>query len=152
MTDPKPAMAVAQTASGFNPHMGFELVDWTPGYARTRVTIADMHLNSQGIVHGGVYCSLLDFASGVCGVHPDEKGAAETCMTLSLTTNFVAGVAGGTLYCTARKVGGGYSIFFVEATIEDAEGRTLATSMGTFKYNRKSARPAPGSHAKEDIS
>jgi uncharacterized protein (TIGR00369 family) len=123
-----------QTANGFNLDMGFELLDWEPGRTRTRVLITPRQLNSQGIVHGGVYCAFLDFTAGACGVCPDEAETPDTCMTLSLTTNFLASAREGELFGTARRTGGGHKLFYAEALIEDAEGRAIASAMGTFKY------------------
>ncbi|CUH81117.1 PaaI family thioesterase [Tropicibacter naphthalenivorans] len=136
MTDQAPALDAQQTATGFNLAQGFEATEWTPGQARGRVTIRPEHLNSQGIVHGGVYCAFLDFASGLCGTCPDETDTPDRCMTLSLTTNFLAPATGGTLTVTAQRTGGGRSIYYAEARITDETGRTLATSLGTFKYIR----------------
>jgi acyl-coenzyme A thioesterase PaaI-like protein len=55
-------------------------------------------------------------------------------MTLSLTTNFLASAREGELFGTARRTGGGHKLFYAEALIEDAEGRAIASAMGTFKY------------------
>lgn len=131
------AIPSTQTMHGFNLDMGFDLIEWSPGHARTRVALSPRHLNSQGIVHGGVYCAFLDFTAGLCGVCPEEEETPDTCMTLSLTTNFLASAKGGLLYGTSRRTGGGRKLFYAEARIEDADGRAIATAMGTFKYGRK---------------
>ena len=129
----------AQLGTGFNAAQGFTLVEWSPGHARTRVRLRPDHMNSQGMVHGGFYCAFMDFSCGILGVHPDDNPPAPSCMTLSLTTNFLAAAKDGTLHCTARRTGGGYTIYYAEAQITDDAGRPLATAIGTFKYNRKSA-------------
>lgn len=140
MTDTRPALTATQNARGFNAAQGFEIVEWSPGAVQTRVTASEDQHNSQGLVHGGVLCAFMDFACGLVGIHPDDEPHAPSCMTLSLTTNFLAPGRDGTLYCRARRTGGGYAIYYAEAQIEDATGTPVATAIGTFKYNRK---PAP---------
>jgi uncharacterized protein (TIGR00369 family) len=129
-----------QMSAGFNIDMGFELIEWSNDLAVSRVILQDKHLNSQGIVHGGVYCAFLDFTSGMCGVYGGADDPIRTCVTLSLTTNFLSPARRGTLIGRARRTGGGRSIFFAEGSIEDSDGNILATSTGTFKYNTKKSK------------
>ncbi len=126
-----------QLATGFNQHLGFELLDWSPALARTRVTLRPEMLNSQGIVHGGLYCTFLDFNCGLAGIHHEPDEAPKSCITLSLTTNFVAPARTGTLHGTGRVIGGGRKIFYAEAQIHDDDGALLATATGTFKYSHR---------------
>jgi acyl-CoA thioesterase len=42
--------------------LGIELVDYGPGWARTRMTIRDDMVNGHGICHGGMIFSLADTA------------------------------------------------------------------------------------------
>jgi acyl-CoA thioesterase len=42
--------------------LGIELVDYGPGWARTRMTVRDDMVNGHGICHGGVIFSLADTA------------------------------------------------------------------------------------------
>lgn len=137
MPDPIPN---AINTHGFNAEMGFELIEWSPGFARARVAIRPGMLNTQGIVQGGVYCSFLDFTSGCCGVFPETDDTPETCMTLTLATSFLSSARAGILYCSARRTGGGRKIFFAEAMIEDEQGTPVASSSGSFKFTRLPAR------------
>ncbi|MBA84263.1 MAG: phenylacetic acid degradation protein [Rhodobacteraceae bacterium] len=124
-----------QQMSGFNRLLGGHLVDWAPDLARTELTLRPELMNSQGIVHGGVYCSFLDFTCGMAGLYFDEGETRKTCVTLSLTTNFVSAVAEGVLHGSGRRTGGGRSIFYAQAELRDDAGNLAATAMGTFKYN-----------------
>lgn len=126
---------VAQQMTGFNHLLGGRLVEWGPDIARTRLELRDELLNSQQIVHGGVYCAFLDFTCGMAGLYYPEGETRKTCVTLSLTTNFVGAVKGGALHGIGRRIGGGRSIFYAEAELRDDNGNLAATAMGTFKYN-----------------
>lgn len=151
MTDSRPAIAIQQAETGFNQAQGFEVVEWSPGRALTRLSARPDQLNSQGILHGGVYCAFMDFSCGLVALHPDDPLRAPSCMTLSLSTNFLAPAHSGTVYCTARRTGGGHSIFYAEARMQDADGRPLATAIGSFKYNRKSAPSAHDTTDRKDL-
>lgn len=126
---------VMQQMTGFNHLLGGRLVDWSADLARTELTLRPELMNSQGIVHGGVYCAFLDFTCGMAGLYVPQDAPRKTCVTLSLTTNFVGAMRDGTLYGTGRRIGGGRSIFYAEAQLHDDSGALAATAMGTFKYN-----------------
>ncbi|GGE23762.1 uncharacterized domain 1-containing protein [Gemmobacter megaterium] len=129
------SLSPIQVSQGFNLMLGVQLLDWTAqgvtGQMRLR---ADM-LNSAGIAHGGVYCSLLDFACGVAGCHAPEGEPRKFCVTLSLNTNFIASaVEGDLLTVRARRVGGGSRLFFAEAEIHNEDGALLAKGSGAFRH------------------
>lgn len=125
---------VTQQTKGFNALLGGHLVDWGPDLSRTRLELRPELLNSQDIVHGGVYCAFLDFTCGMSGLYYPEGGTQLFCVTLSLTNNFIGAIRGGTLHGTGRRVGGGRNIFYAEGQIHDDDGNLAATAMGTFKY------------------
>lgn len=123
-----------QMRIGFNRKLGIELVEWSETGALGRLTLADDLLNSNGIVHGGIYCTLLDFACGIAGCYAPPGAPAKACVTLSLTTNFIASASTGALFVRARRTGGGRKVFFAEAEITDDSGARMATATGTFRY------------------
>lgn len=123
-----------QMQKGFNRKLGIELVDWTEAGALGRLTLAPDLLNSNGIAHGGLYCTLLDFACGIAGCYAPPDAPPKACVTLSLTTNFIASASVGTLHVRARRTGGGRKVFFAEAEITDDHGARMATATGTFRY------------------
>jgi acyl-coenzyme A thioesterase PaaI-like protein len=54
-----------------------------------------------------------------------------------LTTNFLNPFRGGKLRATARRTGGGNSVFLAEGRILDAEGKLVATATGAFRVIKK---------------
>jgi acyl-CoA thioesterase len=56
---PVEAMMASDAASRM---LGIELVDYGPGWARTRMTIRDDMINGHGICHGGMIFCLADTA------------------------------------------------------------------------------------------
>jgi acyl-coenzyme A thioesterase PaaI-like protein len=67
-------------------------------------------------------------------VHADGGAGPRSCVTLSLTVNFVGAVSEGRLTIDARRTGGGKTIFFAEGNVRDAAGNLIATATGSFRY------------------
>ena len=120
--------------SAFQEHMGYELLAWEPGRAVLGYTIQPEHMNRTGRLHGGVVATLLDTTMGYSGVHGDGDAGPRSCVTLSLTVNFVGAVSEGRLTIEARRTGGGKTIFFAEGNVRDAAGNLIATATGSFRY------------------
>jgi len=123
-----------QVTAGFNHLLGINLLEWGPDGALGRLALRPEHLNSNGIAHGGVYCTLLDFGCGIAGCYAPPGAPKQACVTLSLTTNFLASASGGTLMVQAKRTGGGRKVFFAEAAITDPSGAIMATATGAFRY------------------
>lgn len=123
-----------QVSTGFNKMLGITLLEWGPEGMMGQLRMTPDMLNSSGIAHGGIYCTLLDFGCGVAGCYAPEGAPPKFCVTLSLTTNFLASAAGGVLTVRARRSGGGRKVFFAEAEIRDETGALMATATGTFRY------------------
>jgi len=88
------------------------------------------HLNQRGVPHGGVISSLLDSALGAAVVRSIPKDW--WCATTSLSTQFIGGARGGTLFGRGRMVRRGSSVAFASGEIRDAAGKLLATATGTW--------------------
>ena len=123
----------AEFLVGFNAHLGFRLAEWRADYARMEVAITDVHLNRSGIVHGGLYATMLDAAAGYTGVWTPPGAPRQRAVTLSLTTNYLAKVSAGKVVCESRRVGGGRAIFYAEGVVRDDAGMVLATGQSTHR-------------------
>lgn len=123
-----------QMRSGLNARLGITLLEWGPEGALIRLPLTPDLMNSNAIVHGGIYCTLLDCACGIAGCYAAPGDPAKACVTLSLTTNFIASASTGTLLTRARITGGGRRVFFAEAEITDDSGTRMATATGAFRY------------------
>ena len=120
--------------SAFQEHMGYELLAWEPDHAVLGYAIQPEHMNRTGRLHGGVLATLLDTTMGYSGVHAAGGSGPRSCVTLSLTVNFVGAVSAGRLTIEARRTGGGKTIFFAEGEIRDDAGHLIATATGSFRY------------------
>lgn len=101
---------------------------------KTRVeavlTAEAKHLNSVGIVHGGVLSSLMDQVMGfaVIAIKDGLQG-----VTTHLNVNFLAPMGIGELYVTAYPVHETHRTVTLHAEIRDGKGVLGCMATGTFR-------------------
>jgi uncharacterized protein (TIGR00369 family) len=88
-------------------------------------------LNNHGAGHGGVLMTLLDVAMANAALSRIDY--AREVVTVDIHVGFLA-ASRGRLVATGRATGGGKSICFTEAWVEDETGAIAARAMGTFRY------------------
>jgi uncharacterized protein (TIGR00369 family) len=141
----------------FVEQLGFELWGFGGGQAEVRLDIAETHLNSWEVAHGGVLMTLLDVAmahaarsSGVSAQAARsllQEGAAlgPGVVTIEMKTSFMR-PAEGQLLAAGQLLHRTATLAFCEGRVFDAAGALCAHATATFKYLR--ALPAAGRHAK----
>src|SRR5438552_19150799 len=82
-------------------------------------------LGPNGYLHAGTVVALADSACGY-GCIASLPDGATGFTTIELKTNFLASALKGTIECEARMVHGGRTTQLWDATVTDAEGRTMA--------------------------
>ena len=104
----------------------------TPGVTVWRMAAAEHMANPIGVVQGGFLAAFADSAMATATVTNLEGRKAYTANT-ELKVSFLKGAAvGDTLTCTARVIGGGSRVTFVEAEIVDTGGRLIAKASSTY--------------------
>ena len=121
-----------------NDLLGFRPVSVDDGEVVMEADPGPDHLNSGGIVHGGYLSAFLDTATGFVAHTRLEPG--KTVPHLSLSVQYVrAAVAGATLTCRARIVGGGRRAVSAEAEITQG-GRVVARASSSHLVVDRPAR------------
>jgi len=124
--------------SGCQNAIGFEVDLSDPdGHARCHLTIRADHLNSQGILHGGIIAMLLDVACGNTASAWFDRDDHPLVLTLSLNTSYVAAVRQGRVTATGRATGGGRALAYVTGELHGDDGTLIATAAGVFKRTAK---------------
>ena len=126
--------------AGFNKVNGLRIVKWQDGDAMLRVDLRSDHLNPLGLVHGGLYATMLDVALAMSGNFRKAPDDLLPGLTLSLTLQYYAPLHLQDEYAIAkgRRTGGGKSIFFAEGEVLAPDGRVIAVASGVFKPGRES--------------
>jgi uncharacterized protein (TIGR00369 family) len=113
--------------------LGFELldIDEAKGAIRVRFTARPEFANPIGVVQGGFLAAMLDDTLGPALVATLEPG--QFAPTLELKVNFLRPAKPGRLIGRGRVVDRGGSIAFLEGSLSDADGVTVATATATAR-------------------
>ena len=113
--------------TGFNTALGLEFVELGPDLARARWTITPTQHQPYGIVHGGVYCAVIEtVASVACATWLGDKG---NVVGVNNNTDFLRQArVGEVLRSVATPIHLGRTSTAYEIVITDEQGRRLCTS------------------------
>ena len=108
--------------------MTIEALGW--GRSRLAVEIRQDHLQPFGMVHGGVFSSLID-AAAFWAVYPclDEK---DGMTTVEMKLNYLSPAAEGRLVAEGNAVKVGRTLSLGEASVTNGAGRLLAQGTATL--------------------
>jgi uncharacterized protein (TIGR00369 family) len=115
----------------FSAHLGIRHDRVANGEAVVSLELAPHMLNNHGAGHGGVVMTLLDSAMAHAAL--SRVDYAREVVTVDMQVVFMRPTA-GRLVATGRAVGGGRSLCFCEASINDADGNLAVRAMGSFRY------------------
>lgn len=101
------------------------------GVARLTLQARPELTNNFNVLHGGVIMTMLDGVMSSAAL--SKSGFTRAVVTIDMSTSFIK-PARGRLVAHGLAVGGGRSVCFCEARIEDEAGELVAKAMGTFKY------------------
>jgi uncharacterized protein (TIGR00369 family) len=123
----------------FIEELGLELHACADGHAELRLDLAEAHMNSWEVAHGGVLMTMLDvvMAMAARSQHLDGPG----CATIEMKTSFLR-PGEGELRALGTLLHRTATMAFCEAKVLNSEGQLCAHATGTFKYLR--ALPSKG--------
>lgn len=120
-------MAVLLTTVNCSPyfeHQSMEIKKLTLGASRVEIALSKKHQQPFGIVHGGVYSTLVD-AAGFWACYTLLEPALGLT-TVEMKLNYLAPVQEGRLVGFGRCIKQGRSLGLADARVEDHDGRLLA--------------------------
>jgi acyl-CoA thioesterase len=118
-------------ADQFAKHLGIEMLDFSTGRAKARMTVQSHHLNSAGTVHGGAIFSLAD---AVFSVASNSHGTL--AMAINVSISFFKAAKSGTLYAEGREVSINPKLATYLIDVKDEAGNSVALFQGTV-YRKK---------------
>lgn len=111
---------------GFDTELGLRYLDVTPDGGRAELTIHDKLLQPWGIVHGGVYCAIVESLASVSGhVWLSENGGG-TVVGVNNNTDFLRAISAGTVTATSTPIHRGRRQQLWQIVITDESDRTIA--------------------------
>jgi 1,4-dihydroxy-2-naphthoyl-CoA hydrolase len=111
---------------GFDSELGLTYDEITPDGVRAQLEIHDRLLQPWGIVHGGVYCAIIESLSSIAAqVWLNENGGGRV-VGVNNNTDFLRSLSGGTVHAASTPIHRGRSTQLWLTTITDADDRVVA--------------------------
>ena len=104
--------------------LSINVLELGSGYSKIQVELEEKHLNPFGIIHGGVYSSLIDTAAYLAVYCDLEENAG--LITLDLNVHNLASAKDGILFVEGKRIKAGRNICLSEAAIKDFHGKLIA--------------------------
>jgi uncharacterized protein (TIGR00369 family) len=127
-----------------NQHIGLNLEDAGPGWARMRMELIVGVMNPFGSVHGGSIAALIDSAAGsaiAAGCAPDSD---RIMGTIDMQVHFLERGKGSALIADARMLRAGRAVAVAFVDVRDQAGTLVAMGTATYRMG------PPGSRRNED--
>jgi 1,4-dihydroxy-2-naphthoyl-CoA hydrolase len=88
---------------GFNALMGLDLIEFGPD-GRAQVHIDARHHKPWGIVHGGLYCAIVETVASISGTVWLESAGGGSCVGVNNNTDFMRAVSDGVVTATSTPI------------------------------------------------
>ncbi len=131
VTEPSIDTSTLFAQVGFNRLLDLRREFAEGGVARLVLQARPELTNNFHVLHGGVIMTMLDGVMSSAAL--SKSGFTRAVVTIDMSTSFIK-PGRGRLVAHGQAVGGGRSVCFCEARIEDEAGELVAKAMGTFKY------------------
>ena len=110
--------------------LSMELVDVGLGYSSLEIDVARKHLQPFGMVHGGVFSSIID-AAAFWAIYPGMEDPAAGMTTVDLKLNYLAPAPSGKLIARGRQIKLGRTLGYAEAQVVNQDEKILAHGTST---------------------
>jgi uncharacterized protein (TIGR00369 family) len=113
-------------SSPFDERLGLVYTDVTPDGIRAQLEVTPELLQPMGIVHGGVYCSVIEsIASTSAYVWLSEHGGGDV-VGVNNNTDFLRAISSGTVYAASEPIHRGRRQQLWLVAIADEKDRVVA--------------------------
>jgi len=107
-------------------HSGIELLTVEPGYAKARMEIREMHLNTVNVVQGGAIFTLADYAFAAA-----VNAYGNLAMSVETSIRYFKGAEKGVLFADAQIVHLHKRLATFEVRVTDERGELIALFTAT---------------------
>jgi 1,4-dihydroxy-2-naphthoyl-CoA hydrolase len=116
----------AELGKGFDQELGLEYLEMTPDGGRAQLKISDKLLQPWGIMHGGVYCSIIESLASVSGHVWLSGHGGGTVVGVNNNTYFLRSISSGTITAVSTPIHRGRRQQLWLITITDESDRVVA--------------------------
>jgi acyl-CoA thioesterase len=102
------------------------------GHVRCELPVTTKLFNPQGVLHGGVVFTMVDYSMGAATVGLLNPTKGERCATVEVKINYLSAVTGGKLIADTSVVSEGTRIVVLESRVTNEDGRLVALATGSY--------------------
>jgi 1,4-dihydroxy-2-naphthoyl-CoA hydrolase len=111
----------------FDKELGLEFTEVTPDRTRAQLDVVPKLLQPMGIVHGGVYCAMVESLASVAAyTWMAAKRGEGSVVGVNNNTDFLRAIGSGMIYGTAIPIHRGRRQQLWQVTIVDSDERLVA--------------------------
>jgi 1,4-dihydroxy-2-naphthoyl-CoA hydrolase len=126
------------TVKGWSGAMNLVFTAASADEVRCEFTVADQHLQPFGLVHGGVYCGVIENTTSI-GATIHVQALGQQAVGLENSTSFIRAARSGTMRAVARPISRGRTNQLWEAWVRDEHDRVVA--QGRVRLQNVAIRP-----------
>jgi len=115
-----------ELGAGFDTELGLKYIDLTPDGGKAQLQIHDKLLQPWGIVHGGVYCSIVESLASVSAQVWLSATGGGTVVGVNNNTDFLRAISSGTVTAVSIPIHRGRRQQLWQITITDETERVIA--------------------------
>jgi len=115
-----------ELSAPFDAEIGLIYTEVTPDGVKAELTVKPTLHQPMGIVHGGVWCSVVESLASVSAYTWLSANGGGNVVGVNNNTDFLHAVTEGTVYASSEPVHRGRRQQLWLVTIRDATGRTVA--------------------------
>lgn len=130
--EPDVAAQVDAIAGGWVRAMGLRFTHATRLEVRAELVVSEVHLQPYGLVHGGVYCGVVESLASV-GAALESMRSGRWVVGVENTTRFLKATRAGTLTAVGRPVSASDAQSVWRVDVRDGEGALVASGSVTAK-------------------
>jgi 1,4-dihydroxy-2-naphthoyl-CoA hydrolase len=113
--------------------LGLEMLELTPDRVRARLVAGPQHHQPYGVLHGGVYCSIVEAVASYGAGHRALALGQKGVLGVSNSTDFFRSHSEGELSCEGRAIHTGRSAHLWEVSVTRAsDGKLVARGQVRF--------------------
>ena len=127
--DPQEVRILSQFNAPFDDELGLQFTELTPDGARAQLEVKPKLLQPMGLVHGGVYCSMIESMASVAAFtwfNSRGSGNSGNVVGVNNNTDFLRSIRSGMVYGAAEPIHRGRSQQLWLVTITDDSDRVVA--------------------------
>lgn len=129
--------------TGFDEVLGLTYLEATPDRTTATLTINEKLLQPHGIVHGGVYCAIVESVASVsAGVWLESTGGGSNVVGVNNSTDFLRAIKAGVVTAVSTPIHRGrrQQLWLIEIT--DGNGKLVARGQVRLQNLPADAPPA----------